>query len=263
MTQQTKTKVKINTVTAVAIAVILLGGAALAGIVLSGKPNTAPPVVNGTCGTAQKAYADTKTWWIAGAAPSSPVPSTVFCATGLAPSPQPAFPEIGQTSNWVCNGINGGKSDKCGTYRIPPVTNPTTTTTEVDTTPPKVTAFSITPTTISTVRGGDQIITVKTTITDDISGVCVVAGNCNMRTSLSIRSNSLPQQTIKFSDFQPTTVGGNEYIATAIFPKGINLGVWTVLPFLVSDKTNNAKGYTPSALKTIGATGLEIMNIAK
>ncbi|MFA6973351.1 MAG: S-layer homology domain-containing protein, partial [Parcubacteria group bacterium] len=45
---------------------------------------------------------------------------------------------------------------------------------KADTTAPKITALSITPTTIDT-TSGDQTVTLNATITDDISGVCLPA----------------------------------------------------------------------------------------
>lgn len=109
MTMLTRTKINVNIITIIGIAMILLGGMTLAGLIA-----TKGSAVNGTCGTAQKAYSTVQTSWGA-------ITKATFCKTGTAVPLMPIFPVIGQTSNWMCNGSNGGADTKCGTYRVPPV----------------------------------------------------------------------------------------------------------------------------------------------
>jgi len=76
------------------------------GIVTAVFPATAPPV-NGACGTANKTYSFTDTSY----------GSDTFCSAGIAVPTTPAFPSSGSTTNWSCNGQNGGSNTNCSASR--------------------------------------------------------------------------------------------------------------------------------------------------
>ena len=76
------------------------------GIVTAAFPATAPPV-NGACGTANKTYSFTDTSY----------GSDTFCSAGTAVPTTPAFPSSGSTTNWSCNGQNGGSNTNCSASR--------------------------------------------------------------------------------------------------------------------------------------------------
>ena len=57
--------------------------------------------INGVCGSANKTYSFTDTSY----------GSDTFCSTGTAVPTTPVFPDPGNTTNWSCNGQNGGSGN--------------------------------------------------------------------------------------------------------------------------------------------------------
>ncbi|MFA5009167.1 MAG: DUF2341 domain-containing protein [Candidatus Paceibacterota bacterium] len=63
--------------------------------------------INGVCGSANKTYSFTDTSY----------GSDTFCSTGTTTPSSPAFPDPGNTTNWSCNGQNGGSNADCSASR--------------------------------------------------------------------------------------------------------------------------------------------------
>ena len=63
--------------------------------------------INGVCGSANKTYSFTDTSY----------GSDTFCSAGTAVPTTPAFPSSGSTTNWSCNGQNGGSNTNCSASR--------------------------------------------------------------------------------------------------------------------------------------------------
>ena len=59
--------------------------------------------INGVCGSANKTYSFTDTSY----------GSDTFCSTGITVPSSPVFPDPGNTTNWSCNGQNGGSNANC------------------------------------------------------------------------------------------------------------------------------------------------------
>jgi PA14 domain len=76
---------------------------------------TAPPIINGACGTASHAYPNAATNYGA----------DTFCTAGTPSPATPAFPAPGGSSAWACNG-SGGTNASCSASRAPtPPSSPT------------------------------------------------------------------------------------------------------------------------------------------
>lgn len=71
-----------------------------------GQPNTPDPV-DGVCGTANKAYANS----------DESYGSDTFCSVGASDPASPAFPAQGGSVGWVCKGANGGADAHCSASR--------------------------------------------------------------------------------------------------------------------------------------------------
>ncbi|MGV8169255.1 MAG: thrombospondin type 3 repeat-containing protein, partial [Candidatus Nanoarchaeia archaeon] len=74
----------------------------------SGEPSTCTvlPPVNGSCGTAARAYTLSEYQY-----------TESFCAAGNANPAYPSFPLIGGSSEWVCEGLYGGSNENCTATR--------------------------------------------------------------------------------------------------------------------------------------------------
>ncbi|MDD4409693.1 MAG: hypothetical protein PHW52_03540 [Candidatus Pacebacteria bacterium] len=60
-------------------------------------------VINGACGSANKGYVYD----------ASGYGTDSFCSKGNASPSSPAFPSVGNSVSWICNGINGGTNASC------------------------------------------------------------------------------------------------------------------------------------------------------
>jgi hypothetical protein len=108
-----------------------------------------------------------------------------------------------------------------------------------DTTPPTITALSVSPTTVNVVAGS-QTVTATATITDDLSGVSSA--------SISFASPSA-NQTV-FGSFFHTT--GDSYQATVTIPQHAAEGAWRPSSVSLYDNTGNFKTLSNSQLQAAG-----------
>src|SRR6266496_2112212 len=136
-----------------------------------------------------------------------------------------------------------------------------------DNSPPQLTAFSMSPTSFST-ESADQTLTLSVTLTDDQAGVCT-ASDCGSFAGSETQVRFLPSsgsQTVTFTNFTRTSGDDKNgtYTATAIWPKGIKKGDWTVSLFTLVDKLGNATSLTASQIAAAvpGATGTTVTNTA-
>jgi hypothetical protein len=113
---------------------------------------------------------------------------------------------------------------------------------EEDVTPPTLTAFSFTPTTINT-SSGPADVAVSFSATDDLSGVSDV--------EVDFQSPSGLQSVIVHPAFLPPTLSVST-TAHAIFPQFSDAGTWTVERVLVSDALTNGRQYSTTALSQLG-----------
>ncbi|MDD3292745.1 MAG: hypothetical protein PHI45_01630 [Candidatus Pacebacteria bacterium] len=88
---------------------IAYGGLAVSPVTFNIIPSAS---INGACGSAHKRYSSTTTSY----------GSDVFCYSGTVNFSSLAFPEIGSSIRWSCDGINGGKSVSCIAMRVTEVT---------------------------------------------------------------------------------------------------------------------------------------------
>jgi len=149
-----------------------------------------------------------------------------------------------------------------------------------DSTPPEVTALSVTPTEFDTSES-NQSITVTLTVTDSGIGTCPTQENNDCEGDYSLNKSSIQvdikpligtQYILAFaSDF--TRISGDEYSgvyqATKTIPYGSKVGVWAVTGIYLSDKLGNIKWWSNSStpgvpnVNTIpNASGLTIANTA-
>jgi hypothetical protein len=107
---------------------------------------------------------------------------------------------------------------------------------DADTTPPELTALSVSPPSVD-VTSGSADVTVTATITDDSSGVAYV-GNHGLGSDSKIRflSQSVALSVTGFF----THVSGDEYSATLTLPQGTETGTWTAVSVSLWDQAGNA-----------------------
>ncbi len=140
---------------------------------------------------------------------------------------------------------------------------------EEDRTPPVIESFSIMPAEINT-SDSAQTLTFEAVISDDLSGVCVY-DDCDWD---GTQVGSPPWLAIKaligtqYTSFEITRVSGDDksgtYTGTATIPRWSKVGIWEVGWFLVSDRLNNQKWYTPEELAALpDAKGVTIANTAE
>ena len=130
---------------------------------------------------------------------------------------------------------------------------------------PNITAFEITPTEINTSETS-QTLTLRVTLTDNQSGVCI-AGDCGDYNSSETQLRLTPLIGTQYIDFTNLTrLSGDElsgeYEATATFPKSSKEGVWQVEYLLLVDKIGNNEFLYADDLNSLfpGASGLTISN---
>lgn len=133
-----------------------------------------------------------------------------------------------------------------------------------DTTPPEVTAFSITPTSFNT-ESDDVELTLEMTLTDDISGVCKDGDSCS---GPQIQVTLTPLIGTQQHDFYTfTRTSGDDlngtYTATLTIPHNSKEGVWT--PSLqLYDKLSNGANMSSDDISSAvpEATGVTLTNTA-
>ena len=169
------------------------------------------------------------------------------------------FPQFSEAGTWTVSSVF--VADAAGNTLIlaPPDlaarSFPTTltVTSTTDSTPPTLTAFSFTPTSIN-VTGAPASVTFSFQATDDISGVT------NFQADF-ISPSGLTTQNASASFTVNTSASGS---ATATFPKGSENGTWTVANVFLSDAAGNTRnlatadlaGLTfPTQLTVINASG--------
>jgi len=110
-----------------------------------------------------------------------------------------------------------------------------------DVLPPEVTALNITPTEVDTSEN-DVIITVTVTITDDLSGACIVGENawCTAYTNFGMEA-ILGTQQLNFSNWTRISGDYNDgtYTATATMPQWSKVGVWDISYLMLADNVGN------------------------
>jgi hypothetical protein len=111
-----------------------------------------------------------------------------------------------------------------------------------DVTPPTLTAFSFTPTTINTSTGPADVV-VSFSATDDLSGVFGV--------QVDFQSPSGLQLVVVHPNFLPPALSVSA-TAHATFPQFSETGTWTVLRADPTDAVNNGRGYSATALAQLG-----------
>lgn len=90
--------------------------ASCGGNAASCSANYSATVVNGVCGSANKAYPNG----------SSNYGGDTFCQSGTANPLSPSFPAVGTPASWTCQGSGPGHSDaSCGASQNPPINNVT------------------------------------------------------------------------------------------------------------------------------------------
>jgi hypothetical protein len=119
-----------------------------------------------------------------------------------------------------------------------------------DTTPPTLTAFSFTPTTINT--AADQAVVIASfSVTDDLSGVRNAIVNMVSPSGAHTYGGSLT--------FSPPVISGSG-IASVTFPQFSEVGIWTVREVIVGDAVGNARVYQTTELSQLGfPTALMVM----
>src|SRR5262245_19288099 len=118
-----------------------------------------------------------------------------------------------------------------------------------DVTPPTLTAFTFTPTTINTATGPADVA-VSFSATDDLSGSTFV--------QVLFGSPSGGENHFFGSDFSPATSVSNTFNVT--FPQFSEVGTWTVGRILLIDEAGNQRVYTTTELAQLGfSTELKIV----
>lgn len=135
-----------------------------------------------------------------------------------------------------------------------------------DTSPPQLTAFSMTPSEINT-AGGDQTLTLNVTLTDNSAGVCI-GNDCGTYNSSPTQMRLQPligTQSVDFYNFTRTSGDAlnGTYTATATLPKNSKEGVWEVSNFLLVDKLGNHTTLSKANLENTFGTGATIANTAE
>jgi hypothetical protein len=137
--------------------------------------------------------------------------------------------------------------------------------TESDSTPPQITAFSLTPAEVDT-ESQDETLTLTVTLTDDQAGVAS-EGDLAADYSQSMMSLAPLIGTQKVW-FLLKRISGDDlngvYTATAVLPKGSKEGVWRVMHLQLADKLGNVAIIDADAVNALlpGAEGLSIANTA-
>jgi hypothetical protein len=111
-----------------------------------------------------------------------------------------------------------------------------------DVTPPTLTAFSFTPTTIAT-SSDPASVAVSWSATDDLSGITLA--------QVRFLSPSGAQASFAVSTFSPPTLSISA-TADATFPQFSEAGTWTVAEVFVGDAVGNRGVYTTTALSQLG-----------
>jgi hypothetical protein len=111
-----------------------------------------------------------------------------------------------------------------------------------DTTPPTLTDFSFTPTTIDT-SSGDTVVTANFSATDDLSGVVDVGVN--------FVSPSGAQNHFVITNISPPVTQASGTI-NVTFPQFDEIGTWTVNSVIVIDAVSNFHSYTTTELAQLG-----------
>jgi hypothetical protein len=155
-------------------------------------------------------------------------------ATTVTDSVALTFPRFSEAGTWTVSAVF--VSDAAGntlplatpdlTARGFPTTLTVTSTS--DTTPPTLTAFGFTPTSIN-VTGFPATVTVNYQVTDDLSGAKTVQ-------AVFLSPSGATTQTASASFAASTSVTGT---ANVTFPKGSENGTWTVATVFLSDASGN------------------------
>jgi hypothetical protein len=111
-----------------------------------------------------------------------------------------------------------------------------------DVTPPTLTAFSFTPTTLDT-SAGPANVAVSFSATDNLSGIV------NVRTDFESPSGT--QLHSATSTFSPPTTSGSATVG-ATFPQFSEAGTWKVLQVVLTDAAQNFRGYRTTELAQLG-----------
>jgi Carboxypeptidase regulatory-like domain/IPT/TIG domain len=129
----------------------------------------------------------------------------------------------------------------------------TNTATTADTTPPRITAFSITPAEFTT-ESADQTLTVKMTLSDEQSGSPIAALEL-----FPLIGNQITQSVIGFGTDWSGDDHSGVYTMTLRMPKLAKVGVWCV-DLNLSDKVGNSVTLDSDALSALltGTDGLVV-----
>jgi hypothetical protein len=154
--------------------------------------------------------------------------------------------------------------------KFPGAVSFTNAATTSDSTPPQITAFSITPTEVST-ENGDQTLTVTMTLTDDMAGVASQGDNPPVGNVTNSPTQFMLQPLIgtQAAYGMPALTFGNDrdgvYRATVTLPKSAKEGIWTVASIMLIDKLGNAAYFNTDALNALlpDAEGLTVANTAQ
>ena len=112
---------------------------------------------------------------------------------------------------------------------------------------PVLTAFEIVPGTINT-ENAPVVVTINATITDDLSGVAFSEGE----TQLKMVPNSDVEQAVIFTFVHDT---GDDYTATATFPRYSAVGTWDIEYFYLVDNSGKSLNISKEDVENIGGLG--------
>jgi hypothetical protein len=142
-----------------------------------------------------------------------------------------------------------------------------------DSTPPGLTAFSISPTTINT-ENNSETLTLGVSLIDDLTGVCI-SGECETASPVQVRLIPEPDSEGNHNGSQYAVFvelirdSGDEmdgdYTATLEMPRGSMNGNWVVHSILLADQIGNEVSLDATEILAAvpGATGLVINNTAE
>ncbi len=133
-------------------------------------------------------------------------------------------------------------SNAAGSMSLPAFTITVAPSLSVDTTSPKLTALSFTPTTLNVGTSGQSII-VKTSATDDSSGIYNVSVNITAPSGYGYSAVNILQSG--------NNLNGN-YQYTYSLPKNSETGTWHVSFISMTDNAGNTSSYWENDLKSLG-----------